>query len=312
MDRAIQEFISSLAIDRDSSDNTLIAYANDLRQLLDYIEDEGLSSWAAVTRNHLLGYLLHLRDLGYATTTVARKLAAVKSFYHFLRTTGLVDGDPTETLTLPRVERYLPHALSPREVNALFAQVETTTPAGCRDAAMLHLLYATGLRVSELVALDLTDLDLTTSTICCATRRSRANPAGNPRVLPLSTTAAQALDRYLQQGRPQLLRCHNEPALFLNHHGVRLTRQGFWLIMKSHTKAAGVPATTPHTLRHSFAMHMLAMGAELRAVQELLGHTSISTTQIYTQLTREAPTDAAMKRRRVRRGEPTLAKESLS
>jgi len=297
MDQAIADFISSLTRDQGFSDNTLGAYRNDLRQFLEYIRCQGISSWAAVSRNHLLAYILFMRDRDYAPTTVARKLAAVKSFYHFLRTTGVVEEDPTSTLTAPRIQKYLPYALSPHEVDALFAQVEVTTPAGCRDAAMFHLLYASGLRVTELVSLDLEHLDLAARTVRCCTRRNRPTTR-KERIVPFSMAAYQALSAYLEWGRPQLLRRPEERALFLNHYGERLTRQGFWLIIKSYARAAGITAITPHTLRHSFAMHMLTNGVELRLVQQLLGHASITTTQIYTQLTRETRPTATSRQRR--------------
>jgi integrase/recombinase XerD len=304
MERAIQKFLSSLATNRGSSDNTLSAYGNDLHQFLEYIQGEGLSSWAAVSSNHLLGYLLHMRDLEYAPATIARKLAAVKSFYHFLQATGTIESDPTRALTLPRVERYLPHALSPREIDTLFAQIATDTPAGCRDAAMFHLLYATGLRVSELVALNLEDLNLPGGFVRCVNRQSRTSTTSNMRFLPLPLPASKALNTYLQQGRPQLLRHPEEHALFLNHHGERLTRQGFWLIIKSYAKAAGVTSITPYTLRHSFAMHMLTKGADLHALKELLGHTSISSTQIYTQLSQATHPQTASRQRRIHTSAP--------
>jgi integrase/recombinase XerD len=210
---------------------------------------------------------------------VARKVAAVKSFFHYMMDTGRLRDDPTATLDSPRVQKRLPRILTAEEVDRLLNMpVSTSDPKSLRDKAFLELLYATGMRVSELVALDVADLDLDELRVDC---RSRSRS----RILPLTERAAEAIRTYLERGRPALLRDPQEPALFLNHRGKRLTRQGLWLIIKGHVKEAGLdPNVTPHTLRHSFATHMLDEGAKLRDVQRLLGHANISTTQIYTEV----------------------------
>ena len=280
MEQAIQHFILTLASERGASQNTLAAYRTDLRQLQDYLERSEITSWTLVRPEHLSAFLEHLEEREYATTSIARKVAAVKSFFQHLCETGAIPSDPATTVRSPRVEKYLPHALGPEEVARLFAQPSVSTPAGLRDIAMLHVLHATGLRVSELVALSLADLDADLRTVRCRARNHQQ------RMLPLSTEADAALRVYLADGRHHLLRSDDQDAVFLNHHGERLTRQGFWLIMKGYARAAGIADITPHTLRHSFALDMIVRGMELRSVQELLGHANISTTQVYRHLQR--------------------------
>lgn len=286
MDQAIQQFILALATERGASQNTLGAYQTDLRQLEDYLSREGITSWAVVGPEILQSFIAYLTEREYATTSIARKLAAAKSFFQFLCAANMVSNDPAREVRAPRVEKYLPHALSSQEVARLFTLPTLTTPAGLRDAAMLHVLYATGLRVSELVAMAPGDLDTELTTIRCPGRNGRT------RRLPVSERARDALDAYLTRGRPQLVRDEASDALFLNHHGERLTRQGFWLIMKGYARAAGVADITPHTLRHSFALDMIDRGMELRSVQELLGHANISTTQMYRHLLKAHTADA--------------------
>lgn len=278
MEQAIQQFILTLATERGASQNTLDAYQTDLRQLVDYLRHAGIASWAAVEPAVVQSFIAHLTEREYATTSIARKFAAVKSFFQYLSASGAVPSNPAQDVGSPRVEKYLPHALSPQEVARLFTLPMVSTAAGLRDAAMLHVLYATGLRVSELVAIELADVDAGLATIRCSGR------SGRMRQLPVSKAARDALDAYLSRGRPQLVRDESTDALFLNHHGERLTRQGFWLIMKGYARAAGVADITPHTLRHSFALDMIDRGMELRSVQELLGHANISTTQMYRHL----------------------------
>ncbi len=198
----------------------------------------------------------------------------------------LITFDPIEKLDAPRIQRELPHVLRQEQINNLFRQVDVETPAGKRDFAMLHMLYATGMRVSELISLHLGDFDADGATIVCPGRNGRSK---RERVLPLSSIVVEATNRYLETARPGLIKRHpKELALFLNHHGEPLTRQGFWLIIKGYARQAGITEITPHMLRHSFAILMLQEGMELRSVQELLGHAHISTTQVYNQLARES------------------------
>ncbi|MGH2515932.1 MAG: tyrosine recombinase [Ktedonobacterales bacterium] len=283
MDEAIQEFVATLGAERKSSANTLGAYRADLRQLIDFLFQRGVMRWQDVTPALIADFVLYLRQRSYATTSIARKVAALKSFFHYLQATNAIAQDPSEQLQAPKVEKYLPHALEPDEVERLFATVNPAAGAGQRDLAMLYTIYSTGMRVTELVSLNVAHLDLARGHIRCAghTRRER--------ILPLSLAAQSALGTYLDSTRRGLLRNADEPALFLNHHGQRLTRQGFWLLVKGYARSAGIADITPHTLRHSFAIDMLGRGMELRSVQALLGHANISTTHIYRQIQRTQP-----------------------
>lgn len=278
MERVIQEFIETLSARKHSSENTLGAYRSDLRQLASHAQDQGVRLWSEVNPAVISSFVDELRRREYATTSIARKIAAVKSFFSYLLANGTVANDPTAALDTPRVEKYAPSALSNDEVERLLAAVSGDTPAAQRDFAMLQCLYSTGMRVTELVMTDVSSLDLARGHIVCRGR------AGRERTLPLKPVAQRALATYLNDGRRTLAHNAKEQALFLNHHGQRLTRQGFWLIMKGYARLAGIERITPHTLRHSFALDMLERGAELRTVQELLGHANISTTQVYAHL----------------------------
>ncbi len=231
-----------------------------------------------------MAYILSLKaDREYASTTVARKVAAIKSFFHFLVAEGFIRDDPTATLDSPRVKKYLPRAISQEDVEKLLeAPGQSNEPRSLRDRAILELLYATGMRVSELVALNEGDVDLPSASVRCFGK------GGKERVIPIYDRAVQAIETYASKGRVRLVRDAEQKALFLNQRGLRLTRQGLWLIVKGYVKEAGIKVpVTPHTLRHSFATHMLRGGADLRNVQELLGHANIATTQVYTQVSNE-------------------------
>ncbi|HLI07564.1 MAG TPA: tyrosine recombinase [Ktedonobacteraceae bacterium] len=286
---AIDEFIASLSIREQgrggNNQNTVLAYRNDLNQLRGYLEKQGVEAWPQVTQERIEAYIHNMREnLGYRPTTIARKLAALKSFFRSLHEQGIMEVDPAEGLETPRVQKDPPSVLSAEQIHRLFNQVEVDTPAGRRDLAMLHMLYATGMRVSELVSLNLDDFDAAKSTVTCT---GRSGHGRRERVLPLPEIAVIAMQQYLSSSRPLLIVHHpDEQALFLNHHGERLTRQGFWLIIKGYARQAGITSITPHMLRHSFAIHMLNDGMELRSVQERLGHAHISTTQVYSQLAR--------------------------
>ncbi|HZC06537.1 MAG TPA: tyrosine-type recombinase/integrase, partial [Ktedonobacterales bacterium] len=258
MERAIQDYVHALASQKKSSENTLGAYRSDLKQLASFAQDHGVSAWGDVTSELVASFIEELHRRQYAMTSIARKIAAVKSFFHFLLATGAITAEPTTDLDAPRVEKYMPSALSHDEVERLLAAVTTDTPAGERDYAMLQCLYATGMRVTELVTTNVADLDLARGHIRCSGRN------GRERLLPLRPVAQRALAMYLNSGRHALAHHSGETSLFLNHHGQRLTRQGFWLIMKGYAKAAGISQITPHTLRHSFALEMLGRGMELR------------------------------------------------
>lgn len=282
----VEQFLVHLRVEAKKSTNTTTAYRTDLDQLATYLREQGLHDWDEVTYDHVLGFLIFLRTRRYANSTVARRTAAMKSFFSYLLSHKVIVSDPTEQVDSPKVDRAPPRAIAPHQVDALLElPLRSSTPESLRDRAMLELLCATGMRVSELVALDLSDLDLTAATVHCAGRAQRE------RTLPLTGSVITALEEYLDNARPQLVRSADQQSstLFLNHRGKQLTRQGFWLILKGYAEEVGLHDLTPHTLRHSFAAHMLGGGAELRQLQERLGHASLSTTQIYTHLTNGKP-----------------------
>ncbi len=290
MHDSVERFLLVLERERGFSLNTIAAYRNDLNQFVVYLRQPppddrqvSCSAWTELTDGHLTTYLLHLRQREYASSTVARKTAAIKSFCHFLLGEGLTPVDPAANMASPKVDKYVPRAITPIEVARLLDQPcknrldGSERPEALRDRAMLETLYATGMRVTELVSLDVTDVDLEAGTVRCTGK------AGRERTVPLRESAIRALAEYLEDGRPAIV-FGDDPALFLNHRGNRLTRQGFWLILKSYAQQAQIGYITPHTLRHSFATHALKHGANLRDVQQMLGHVSISTTQVYRQL----------------------------
>jgi integrase/recombinase XerD len=292
MQHEIERFLSFLISDMSSSQNTVAAYRNDLTQLRLFLESpisdypgingDGapVTDWASVTRTRIVAFVVHLREKSYAPTTVARKVAAVKSFFHYLTAEGIVAEDPTESLDSPRVEKVLPRSLNSDEVSDLLtAASRDSSPEGLRDDAMMQLLWSTGMRVSELVSLNVDDLDLSTGYVRCLGKANRE------RIVPVTQEAKIAVEEDIEGGRPVLVRRREESALFVNHRGERLTRQGFWLILKSYARGAGLADdVTPQTLRHSFAVHQLDQHTDLRSLQELLGHASIATTQVYAQL----------------------------
>ena len=286
MRQDINSFLTFLSVEKGSSGNTVAAYRNDLQQLADFIGTiPGSDGWASVARSAIQDFILDLKQRGYTETSVARKVAATRSFFAFLSAEGMIADNPTEGLTSPRVGKTLPKAISHNEVDELLEQpARRNTPEAKRDRAMLELLYATGMRVTELVSLDVSSVtaDENNPFVRCMGKGAKE------RTIPIHDQAFEALTDYLDEGRPVLIRGKVEPALFLNRRGDRLTRQGFWLILKGYARAANLGEdVTPHTLRHSFATHMLRGGMPLRNVQEMLGHANISTTQVYTHLTSE-------------------------
>jgi integrase/recombinase XerD len=300
----VELFLHHLTDERRAASNTVSAYHNDLAQFREYLEssdaahpngtDQDGDSMEAVDSSVVAGFVLNLREKGYSQASVARKVAAVKSFFRYAAETGLVGRNPAMSLGSPQVRRAEPRAVSAADVEALLnGVVPGEQPDDLRNRAMIAMLYHTGMRVSEVVALDLQDLDLAEATVRCRGRNGRL------RQLPLAQGARSPLDVYLSSGRPHLVRENHgsngggtahesadhpdNEALFLNHRGTRLTRQGFWLIMKERARRAGIQAEiTPHSLRHSFALHQVRKGTALRALKELLGHVNISTTQIYS------------------------------
>lgn len=293
MQAQVEIFLNYLSVERGVSVHTLAAYRNDLEQLIDFLSASRVGiQWPEIEEKDLTPYLRDLEDRGYSASTRSRKIASLKSFFKFLKAEGCVASNPAERIRSPRSGPTLPKALTIGQVDRLLEEVGgESSPEGMRDQAMLELLYASGLRVSELVGLDIRDVDFEAMTVRCVGKGAKE------RLIPLHEEAVAVLESYLARVRPRLARVAMgtagapEPekgALFLNTRGRRITRQGFWLRLRSYAGRAGIPAKlTPHTLRHSFATHLLRGGASLRHVQELLGHASIATTQIYTHLTND-------------------------
>lgn len=287
MDDAIAQFLNFLAVEKNASNNTLSAYRNDLQQFVKFLDSKGLAlNWQHLTGTHIIAYVQDLRTSQYKDATVARKVASVKSFFGFAVAESIVEQDPTEHLKSPQVGKSLPRTLTVQEVDELLEQPSRKNTAEAqRDRAMLELLYATGLRVTELVSLDMTHISLESDpvTVTCTGKGERE------RVLPIPQRPVEELRQYIFKIRPRLVRGRKQDGrqpLFVNRRGERLTRQGFWLILKNYAREAKLgKGITPHTLRHTYATHMLSGGMPLRNVQDALGHASISTTQIYTQLT---------------------------
>src|SRR3712207_1493190 len=260
MREQLDRFLSHLTNERKLSTNTTSAYRTDLEQFSQFVVDRGKLGWERLDRDDVVAFLIFLKERRYATSTLARRTAAVKSFCTYLHREGVIGADPTADLDSPRVDRTPPKSLTVNLVDELLElPLASAGPEALRDKAMLELLYATGMRVSELVALDVSDVDIEAECVRCGGRNKQ-------RILPISGSTVTALEEYSDIGRPQLSRNNRgvDPALFLNHRGKRLTRQGFWLILKRYAEKLGVEELTPHTLRHSFAAHMLANGADLR------------------------------------------------
>ncbi len=270
---ALQAFLDGLAVERGLSTNTISAYRRDLRDHLGYLQAQGITRPATVDESHLIVYLGRLRRAKAAPATMMRKLSALRAFYRYLAKEETITADPTANLPSAPLRRSLPSVLTIEEMALLLKQPEVTSPRGLRDQAMLELLYATGLRVSELVGLKRGDLNLELGLVRCIGKGSKE------RIVPVGRVAIEAVTAYLASRRDAA------PALFLGNKGRPLTRVAFWRIVGRYARQAGLRATiSPHTFRHSFATHLLDGGADLRAIQELLGHADIATTQIYTHI----------------------------
>lgn len=285
MDEQIREFLYALSHERGYAPNSVGAYENDLAQFVRFIQLEHprVTTWQRVDKPLLLAFVLHLKERGYTPASVARKIAVLKTFFHFLMERNVLTSDPAATLGSPRVEKRAPQILSADELARLIAApAANNTPRGLRDGAIVALLDATGARVSELAWLNVEDVDVVAGAV-------RVGRTTHTRVLPLSAAARATLTRYLERGRPYLAPRADERALFTNAHGKRLTRQGLWLIIKEYVQQAGITTpVTPHTLRHSFAIRLLSEGATVAEAQRLLGHASLSTTQLYARLVNAA------------------------
>lgn len=274
----IEGFVCFMSGEKHKSQNTIQSYRHDVSQFMKYLDLNGITDIKKTTKTTVLTYLLKLQKEGKATSTVSRTLASLRSFYAYVNEQGIIMQDPTGNLETPKVEKKLPNILSPREVDLLLEQPDVNDIKGKRDKAMMELLYATGIRVSELIALDITDVNLNLGFIKCS-------GAKKERVVPMGTIAKNALNEYIIYSRAEMVKDDKEHVLFVNCNGSRLSRQGFWKIIKQYQKKAGITADiTPHTLRHSFAAHLLENGADLKSIQEMLGHADISSTQVYSRL----------------------------
>ncbi len=282
LDDAVQRYLDHITIERGLSPNTVSSYASDLRRFSAFAEDRALEDAGAVSIRHLNDFLIVRLDDGISAATLSRTVVALRRLFHFLRAESLIDSDPAELMDVPRIRRSLPRLLSPDEVGQLLDAPARTRPEGVRDRAMLELLYATGLRVTELVTLPISALHRDAGFVRVWGKGSKE------RLVPVGEVASDAIDVYLSDARPALIRAAGgraSQALFVTRRGGAMTRQGFWKLIKKYALAAGIDAPiSPHKLRHSFATHLLQNGADLRVLQAMLGHSSVSTTQIYTQV----------------------------
>ena len=283
MEDQLKLFLHFLAVDKGLAKNTILSYERDIKSYVRYLKNvESINGLNDVQRVHIVQFLGFLKDQGKSSKTLARHVASIRAFHQFLLREKAVDHDPTVHIEAPRLEKSLPKVLSLPEVERLLEAPKLDDHFGVRDKAMLEILYATGMRVSELIDLDTEHVQLEMGFVRCA------GTGKKERIIPLGKTAAESIRLYLEVGRPKFVTPkHQEEALFLNHQGKRLSRQGFWKILKKLARDSGIEKElTPHTLRHSFAAHLLENGADIKAVQEMMGHADISTTQIYTQVSK--------------------------
>ena len=283
-----QEYERYLAEEKKVASNTLSSYLRDIRQFLHWLEGAGKLP-EQVKQSDVESYTQFLSSEGKSAATVTRSLASLKSFYSFLIRQGVVEVNPARGLSPAKVERKLPQILTSKEVELFLEQPDASDAKGCRDRAMLELLYATGIRVSELIGLNMDHINLSAAFIRCSGR-------DRERIIPLYPAAVRALSDYIEHVRPQMIEHPDEQALFVNMSGERMSRQGFWKLIKYYQEKAGIQKEiTPHTLRHSFAAHLLENGADLRSIQEMLGHADISSTQIYTHVVKHQLKDVYQK-----------------
>lgn len=274
MEKTVQDFIIYLQNTKKTSDNTVVSYQRDLKKFCAYLERKGVLPEMAAELD-LMGYIHYMEINKFATSTISRSVASIRALYQFLYYEGRITKDPSSMLRSPKVEKKLPEILSVDEVDKLLQQPDIHTPKGMRDTAMLELLYATGMRVSELLHLHTADLNLDYGYVTC-------HDGEKERIIPIGNVSKTALKRYMECARSIFVKNNAETALFTNCSGKAMSRQGFWKVLKGYADLAGIEKDiTPHTLRHSFAVHMLQNGADVKSVQEMLGHSDISTTQIY-------------------------------
>ena len=276
MEKQIKNFLEFLKNEKQSSENTLQSYERDILQFDKYLNENKLN-YTKITSNDIKDYLSYLQKEGKKTSSISRCLASIRAFYQYENRVKKVKTNPTENIKAPKVEKHAPSILSSQEVELLLEQPKNVDLKGTRDKAMLEFAYATGMRVTEIISLNLSDVNIENSTVACKTNNKQ-------RVIPLGSLSLKALQEYIENARPILVKDENEEALFVNINGRRLTRQGFWKIVKYYKEQAHITKDiTPHVLRHSFATHLLQNGADLKSIQTMLGHSDISSTQVYMQ-----------------------------
>ena len=276
MEKQITLFLEFLQNDKKLSDNTLQSYKRDIMQYHNYV-DENSINYLKADENKIKEYLQYLQEIGKKSSTISRSLASIRSFYQFLIRTKLIKEDPTVNIQSPKIEKRVPSILTSKEIELLLDQPKDVDLKGTRDKAMLEFAYATGMRVTELISLDIDHVNLEEGYVVCRFGSKQRN-------IPLGSLSLKALKEYIEESRPYLIRDENVKALFVNINGKRLTRQGFWKIVKYYKEQAHITKDiTPHVLRHSFATHLLQNGADLKAIQMMLGHSDISSTQVYMQ-----------------------------
>lgn len=276
MNAYIVEYVDFMKNTCHKSENTVESYKSDVMQYIAYLKELGISELITTTKTTVLSYMLDLKKRGRASSTLSRTLASIRSYYLYLLNNGYVKSDPTAALASPKVEKKPPSVLSGTEIDLLLEQPKLTDNKGIRDKAMLELLYATGIRVSELIGLDIDDINTSMGYIRCKNSKSE-------RMIPMGNKAVDALILYIEKAREAMLKNDGEKALFVNCSGARISRQGFWKIIKQYRENAGIEAEiTPHSLRHSFAAHLIRNGADLQSLKTMMGHADISSTQVYT------------------------------
>lgn len=278
MEQAIDQFVAYLHNIKETSTNTELSYRRDLKKVIIFLRARNLTEWVDVSEETLKDYITSMGEQHFAAATISRNIASIKALFHFMAQEGIVKKDITDGLKAPKIEKKIPEILTMDEVIRLLEQPSGNSHKEIRDKAMLELLYATGIRVTELITLKVSDVNLPMSFIIC-------RDAHKERVIPFGKAAKEALVRYLTEAREQMIEDKSSDILFCNFSGAPMSRQGFWKLIKFYAKKAGITADiTPHTLRHSFAAHLVENGADLRSVQEMLGHSDISTTQIYANM----------------------------
>ena len=281
MEKQINSFLEFIKEDKKLSENTLQSYRRDIVQFEQYVNENRIN-YLKITEDDMKKYFSHLQEIGKKTSTISRNIASIRSFYQFLLRNKKIKRNPTEQIQSPKVEKKAPTVLSAEEIELLLEQPKNVDLKGIRDKAMLEFAYATGMRVSEIIALNIDDINLKEGVVVCKSKSKK-------RKIPLGSLSLKALADYIEHSRPILIKDENVTSLFVNTNGKRLTRQGFWKIVKYYKEQANITKDiTPHVLRHSFATHLLQNGADLKAIQTMLGHSDISSTQVYMQFQDES------------------------